>query len=307
MTNPSRLLAFVQMLDSAFPIGSFSHSFGLETFVQQGKINNLQQLEQYMKAQLQAAIVPLEVLCLKGIYEALDCMKPRQSEQVEVQGSMMPPQSEQVLGSVRRQQMKQVPESVELVPDSIELQHDQRAQAQYEQAQPFQADGGLEDAWFASPFAERLIRLDAICHTQRAARESREGLHKMGKRLIRLGTSLYPEARLPELEKLLQQHNGYGTYPTVFAWIAWHLQLDIELAISGYLHTSIQMMVNSALRLMSLGQTDGQLLIRKTVPYALALWEETKQYDYTEPFSYGIVQEIYAMQHETLYSRLFMS
>lgn len=267
MTNTSRLLAYVQMLDSAFPIGSFSHSFGLETFVQQGRINNLQQLEQYMKAQLQASIVPLEALCLKGIYEALE--------------GMMPPQSEQVLGSMKRQQS--------------------------EPAQAQQADGDLEDAWFASPFAERLIRLDAICHTQRAARESREGLHKMGKRLIRLGKSLYPEARLPQLEKLLQQHNGYGTYPTVFAWIAWHLRLDIELAISGYLHTSIQMMVNSALRLMSLGQTDGQLLIRKTVPYALDLWEEIKQYDYTEPFSYGIVQEIYAMQHETLYSRLFMS
>lgn len=282
MTNTSRLLAYVQMLDSAFPIGSFSHSFGLETFVQQGRINNLQQLEQYMKAQLQASIVPLEVLCLKGIYEALD--------------GMMPPQSERVLGG--------------MVPQQVELAQMQSAQTKHTQSQPAQtqqADSGLEDACFASPSAERLIRLDAICHTQRAARESREGLHKMGKRLIRLGKSLYPEARLPELEKLLQQYNGYGTYPTVFAWIAWHLRLDIELAISGYLHTSIQMMVNSALRLMSLGQTDGQLLIRKTVPYALDLWEEIKQYDYTGPFSYGIVQEIYAMQHETLYSRLFMS
>src|SRR5690606_12306575 len=110
-----------------------------------------------------------------------------------------------------------------------------------------------------------------------------------------------------ELEELLQREKGYGTYPTVFAWIAWHLGLDEELAISGYLYTSIGMMVNSALRLMSLGQTDGQLLISSTVQYGLELWQEMRQHGYTEPFSYGLVQEIMAMQHETLYSRLFMS
>lgn len=253
MTNPTKLFAYVQMLDSAFPIGSFSHSFGLETFVQQGKINNLQQLEQYMKAQLEATVIPLDVLVVRGIYRVME-------------------------------EWSQLRAQRELLLDK-------------------QLSLGISEA----SVVQKLIRLDAICHTQRTARESRDGLHKMGKRLVKLGKSLFPSAKLTELEVLLKREQGYGTYPTVFAWIAWHMGLDEELAISGYLYTSIGMMVNSALRLMSLGQTDGQLMINSTVQYGLELWEDMKRHGYTEPFSYGLVQEIMAMQHETLYSRLFMS
>lgn len=263
MNKLSQLLAYVQMLDSAFPIGSFSHSFGLETFVQHGKINSLPQLEHYMKAQLQASIIPLDVLTVQGIYEVLDELDLLSLEQPTMQ-------------------------------QQVSLQQQVGA-------------GELAGVSPTAAIKEQLIRLDGICHTQRTARESREGLHKMGKRLIRLGKNLYPTARLQELETLLLQERGYGTYPTVFAWIAWHLKLEQQLAVSGYLYTSIQMMVNSALRLMSLGQTDGQLLISSTVQYGLSLWEEMKQHGYTGPFSYGLVQEIAAMQHETLYSRLFMS
>jgi urease accessory protein len=44
----SSLLSYVQLLDSALPIGGFSHSFGLETFVQHNKVTNIQELEVYI-------------------------------------------------------------------------------------------------------------------------------------------------------------------------------------------------------------------------------------------------------------------
>ena len=44
MSNHVRWLAMQQLLDSSLPIGGFSHSFGLETMVQDGRMNHPSQL-----------------------------------------------------------------------------------------------------------------------------------------------------------------------------------------------------------------------------------------------------------------------
>src|SRR5690554_609953 len=67
----SSLLSYVQLLDSALPIGGFSHSFGLETFVQHNKVTNIQELERYILSQIHASLVRLEGLAIKGVYLAL--------------------------------------------------------------------------------------------------------------------------------------------------------------------------------------------------------------------------------------------
>lgn len=228
--SPTSLLSYVQLLDSALPIGGFSHSFGLETFVQRHHVTTLQQLEQYIAGQIHSSIVPMDAITISCIYKALH---------------------------------------------------------EYDDKQ--------------------IAQLDSIFHTQRSPRETRDGMHKMGRRLIKLGKSLYPEAKLDELEQLLTLHGGYGTFPVVFTWITWHLDIDVDTAVHGYLYTSIQTMVNSGIRLMSMGQTDGQLLIRRMQQYATEEWSELCKHSISKPFSFSAVHDILAMEHETLYSRLFMS
>lgn len=223
-------LRYVQLLDSALPIGGFSHSFGLETYVQQGVVTNARQLEEFLLGQLHASLARLDGLAIKGVYGALDRNDP-----------------------------------------------------------------------------DEAARYDIVVHVQRAARESREAARSMGRRLLKLGTVLYPDAELETLDGALKRGGAYGTLPIVFAWISRKLQVDLDDAVRSYLYTSVQTLVGSALRLMPLGQTEGQSLIARMLGAIDGEWAAVRHLPPEELHAFAAAHDVRAMQHESLYSRLFMS
>lgn len=60
MLHPDPLLILLQLSDSALPIGSYSHSWGLETAVQAGQIRSASQTLSYLQGILRYSIGPLE-------------------------------------------------------------------------------------------------------------------------------------------------------------------------------------------------------------------------------------------------------
>lgn len=227
-------LYYVQLLDSALPVGGFSHSFGLETFVQENRIQSADDLDHYLHSQLRTSLIPLEGKIIGFLYRALD-----------------------------------------------------------------------ERDW------ERYCWWDTVLDVQRTPRESREAIRKMGKRLLKLSQTLFPNLDFAAQSSAVLKYGGRNTAPAVHTWICHSLEIPEKETVEGYLYVNISASVNSALRLMAIGQTDGQQLIRRAIGTIHKEWakhEDSEDRPNRDmPFSYAPAQEIRAMNHETLYSRLFMS
>lgn len=67
-TWDSTWLQHAQILDSALPIGAFSHSFGLESLVYEGHVDGAQSLQQFLGSALYGAWSSSDALLVKGAY-----------------------------------------------------------------------------------------------------------------------------------------------------------------------------------------------------------------------------------------------
>ncbi|OAB45558.1 urease accessory protein UreF [Paenibacillus antarcticus] len=67
----NNLLSLFQLCDSNFPIGSFSHSFGLESYIQEDKVHNQETFLGWLKVYLHEQLVYSDGLASRLVYEAL--------------------------------------------------------------------------------------------------------------------------------------------------------------------------------------------------------------------------------------------
>ncbi|MGG3279993.1 urease accessory protein UreF [Paenibacillus solani] len=67
----NQLLSLFQLCDSNFPTGAFSHSFGLESYIQEDKVHNQETMLEWLKAYLHEQLVYSDGLASKLVCEAL--------------------------------------------------------------------------------------------------------------------------------------------------------------------------------------------------------------------------------------------
>ena len=68
----SRLLQLLQICDSNFPVGAFSHSYGMETYLRDDIIKDKETFEAYIKVYLKGQFMYTDGLAIRLVYEALD-------------------------------------------------------------------------------------------------------------------------------------------------------------------------------------------------------------------------------------------
>lgn len=152
-----------------------------------------------------------------------------------------------------------------------------------------------------------LQELDQILATQKLARESRAASAKTGSRMLRAVLQLFPHPGLKELSRLISEGKAAGHHAVVFGLAAQAIGLGEKEAALAFVYTAAAGMVNNAVRLIPLGQQDGQWVLTSLQQVMQEAVEKSLSLDIEDLGSAVPALEIRSMQHERLYSRLFMS
>lgn len=225
-----QLLALLQFGDSNFPSGAFSHSFGLETYIQEEKITDKASFGEAIQIYVEKQMVYTDGLACRLAFEALE-------------------------------------------------------------------RGEMED----------FFELDDILFASTLAKETRVGNQRIGERMAKLCWELYPDAPLTAYLERIKAKQSRGHAALVFAAVAHHLKVDLETTITTYLFSTVNSLVQNAVRGIPLGQTNGQKLLIELQPVFVKAAESIQQLSLDDLGAVSPGLEVAQMQHERLHVRIFMS
>lgn len=166
----------------------------------------------------------------------------------------------------------------------------------------------------------RLMYWQNWANATRDTAELRQQSLQMGRSLIKLFLNLSTSSTKPLninqdlqsniIEQIQQQiaiDNTFCHWAIAYGIIATHWQIDIKTAILGYLHSWLTNLINAGVKLIPLGQTDGQRVlwsmqstIYQTTQNILKLTD-----DDLVNCNWGL--SLASMAHESQYTRLFRS
>jgi len=98
---------------------------------------------------------------------------------------------------------------------------------------------------------------------------------------------------------------GRLTYPVAVGRAAQAMSLDLELTTAMYLQAIVSNLAAAAMRLVPLGQTDGQRVPTALKPLCQSVASGMIGATLDDLHSSGFMSDIAAMRHETQYSRVF--
>lgn len=224
------LIRLLQLSDPALPVGGFSHSAGLETYVQLGIVKDLTSARAFVTGMLSQNIHYTDAAIVSLLYEAVKDNDP-----------------------------------------------------------------------------DELKTLDDLCTAVKIPKEMRQASQKLGVRLIKIFQPLCNNDWLNRYASAIQSKQLTGHYCVAFGIIACALQIPKEDALTGFYYNAAAGFVTNSVKLVPLSQQNGQELLFSLQPLITTLVQKNL---HPERELIGLCCtgfDIRSMQHEQLYSRLYMS
>ncbi len=224
------LLHLLHLCDSTLPIGSFSHSAGLETYVQEKLVTNKLEAKQFVTAQLSQNLYYTDSAIVSLVYDAA-------------------------------------------------------------QSNNF----------------DEVLSLDEICNAVKLPMEIRAASNKLGIRLLKIFEKNEAFILPVKYRDAINKQDVCGHFCIAFALLAAELNIDKEEMLAGFYYNAASGFVTNAVKLIPLGQQDGQEILMSLFPLIKDLAQKSLLPD-KEMIGYCCAGfDIRSMQHEQLYSRLYMS
>lgn len=227
--NPA-LLRLLHLCDPALPVGGFSHSAGLETYVQLGIVKDAATAKAFVTGMLSQNIHYTDAAIVSLVFDAI------------------------------------------IANDTNELK-----------------------------------QLDDLCTAVKLPKEMRMASQKIGTRLIKIFQPLCNNIWLNRYASAVNTKELQGNYCIAFGIIAHALQIAKTDALTGFYYNAAAGFVTNSVKLVPLSQQTGQELLFSLQPLITRLVQKNIQADKD---LLGICCpgfDIRSMQHEQLYSRLYMS
>lgn len=153
----------------------------------------------------------------------------------------------------------------------------------------------------------QLLRLDAQLAASKTPREVREAAAKLGVRLLKIFTRYEAHALLHAYQNAIVAKNAQGFYPLVFGLIAAASGQSKQDMLTAFYYNALVGAITNGVKLIPLSQMDGQDLLHALRDELAFAVENSLEPDLTHLGAAMIASDIRAMQHERLYSRLYMS
>jgi urease accessory protein len=154
---------------------------------------------------------------------------------------------------------------------------------------------------------EKLIQLDEECTAVKLPKEMRQASQKLGTRLLKIFHGFCESEIINQYKQAIDTKETNGNYCITFGLIAAVQKIPKAETLTGFYYNAAMGMITNSVKLIPLGQQDGQMLLFAIKPLILQLAEQSMNPDKELIGLCCAGFDIRCMQHEDLYSRLYMS
>jgi urease accessory protein len=223
-------LSLLQFSDGLFPVGAYAHSFGLETYIQNGQVGDAAGAQATIRAYLAGAMAHSDAV---AAVNALDA-------------------------------------------------------------------AAMSDLAVC-------VQLDETLEAMKTATELREASRQFGRQTLQIASAILNDPLTLEFSRLVQSKLTPGHHAVAYGIVGAAQGWNRDDAPRAYLYSCASSMVAAAVRLIPLGQVQGQIIISNLLPLIDSLAVEVEQMSVFEMTSFAPALEIASMRHARLDARLFRS
>ncbi|HTY77946.1 MAG TPA: urease accessory UreF family protein [Candidatus Bathyarchaeia archaeon] len=159
----------------------------------------------------------------------------------------------------------------------------------------------------ASGDLERCRVIDGMLEAMKPVTEFREASRQMGRQTLRVGAALTEEARLVAYAGDVEKSLAPGHHAVAFGLAAAALGWTPDAAATSFLYSSTALLVGAALRLLPMGQLEGQRVLWGLHPVIQRVASDAVARDVRDLWSFAPGIELAGIRHASLDMRLFRS